>query len=107
MAEMHRGRPWLLRASLLALGAGLTTGTVTSSGVLASDAVPTFSADVAPLVHAKCGVCHHPGGAGPFALLDYDDVVEHARDMRSSPATVTCRPGDRRPASLRTSTTGA
>lgn len=82
MAAMHGGRPWLLRASLLALGAGLLTETVTGPGVLAGDAVPTFSADIAPLVYAKCGPCHHPGGAGPFSLLEYDDVVEHARDIR-------------------------
>ncbi len=82
MAEMHRGRPLLLRAALLALGAGLTAGTVSSSSGLARDAVPTFSADVAPLVYRKCGPCHHPGGAGPFSLLDYDDVFEHARDIR-------------------------
>jgi tetratricopeptide (TPR) repeat protein len=26
-------------------------------------------------------VCHHPGGAGPFSLLSYDDVKRHARQI--------------------------
>jgi len=41
----------------------------------------TFAHDVAPLVYAKCAPCHHPGGVGPFSLLSYDDVVEHAVEI--------------------------
>jgi hypothetical protein len=29
-------------------------------------------------VQRQCQDCHRPGGAGPFALLGYDDVVDHA-----------------------------
>lgn len=36
--------------------------------------LPTFSRDVAPLVHEHCTVCHRPGEAGPFDLLTYADV---------------------------------
>jgi tetratricopeptide (TPR) repeat protein len=50
--------------------------------IASTGGVPTFSHDVAPLVHAKCGPCHHPRGAGPFSLLAYDDVVDHAREIR-------------------------
>jgi hypothetical protein len=42
---------------------------------------PTWSADVAPLVHAKCAPCHHPNGAGPFSLLARDDFAEHAPEI--------------------------
>jgi len=38
----------------------------------------TFHADVEPIMQRHCQECHHPGGAGPFPLLDYDDVAGHA-----------------------------
>ena len=41
----------------------------------------TFSHDVAPIVFAKCGVCHRPGGAGPFSLLTYAAARAHATQI--------------------------
>ncbi len=41
----------------------------------------TFANDVAPILFAKCGVCHRPGGAGPFALLTYSNAREHATQI--------------------------
>lgn len=34
----------------------------------------TYYKDIAPIVAAKCASCHHPGGGGPFSLLNYEDV---------------------------------
>ncbi len=48
---------------------------------------PTFAKEIAPLVHAKCAPCHRPGGAGPFSLLTYDEVVEHSPEIRKVTAT--------------------
>jgi Flp pilus assembly protein TadD len=45
----------------------------------------TYSKDVAPLLSDRCGVCHHPGGPGPFSLLTYADAKRHAGQI----ATVT------------------
>ena len=42
---------------------------------------PTFTRDVAPIVFAKCAGCHHPGGSGPFPLLSYNDVYDHAEQI--------------------------
>jgi tetratricopeptide (TPR) repeat protein len=42
---------------------------------------PTFARDVAPLLHAKCAVCHHPGEAAPFALLTYADAKKRAAQI--------------------------
>jgi tetratricopeptide (TPR) repeat protein len=42
---------------------------------------PTFAADVAPLLHAKCSSCHHRGGPGPFALLEYEEVRDHGEQI--------------------------
>jgi Flp pilus assembly protein TadD/mono/diheme cytochrome c family protein len=41
----------------------------------------TFAQDVAPLVYSNCAPCHHPGGAGPFPLITYDDVRKRARQI--------------------------
>ncbi|HEX8791596.1 MAG TPA: tetratricopeptide repeat protein [Polyangiaceae bacterium] len=75
----RRARVWAL-----AVGAGLVGGSASAPGMPEQRAalVPTFSHDVAPLVYAKCGPCHHPRGAGPFSLLEYDDVLDHVKEIR-------------------------
>ena len=47
------------------------------------EASPTFTRDIAPLFFQNCGVCHHPGGAGPFSLLAYDEARKHAKQIAS------------------------
>jgi len=42
---------------------------------------PTFHRDVAPIVFRACAECHHDGGPGPFALVTYDDVADHAKQI--------------------------
>jgi tetratricopeptide (TPR) repeat protein len=42
---------------------------------------PTFHRDVAPILHRACAECHREGGAGPFPLLEYDDVHDHATQI--------------------------
>lgn len=42
---------------------------------------PTYVKDIAPLLNDRCAVCHHPDGAAPFALLSYDEVKRHARQI--------------------------
>jgi len=41
---------------------------------VAQSAAPTWSHQIAPLVYSNCTTCHHPGGAGPFSLLTYEDA---------------------------------
>src|SRR6266567_5550891 len=41
----------------------------------------TFNRDVAPIVFEKCAGCHRPGQSAPFALLIYQDVKKHARQI--------------------------
>lgn len=38
----------------------------------------TFTKDVAPMLFARCGDCHQPGGAAPFSLLSYAEVRPRA-----------------------------
>ena len=35
---------------------------------------PTWSHQIAPILYRNCTTCHHPGGAGPFSLLTYEDA---------------------------------
>ena len=37
-------------------------------------APPTWSHQIAPILYSNCTTCHHPGGAGPFSLLTYEDA---------------------------------
>jgi TPR repeat protein len=53
-------------------------------GVLLAIAIaeaPTYARDIAPLLNDRCAVCHHPNGSAPFALLSYDEVKRHARQI--------------------------
>ncbi len=43
-------------------------------GGAAEAAKPTYSKDVAPIMNAKCVVCHRPGEIGPMSLTSYDEV---------------------------------
>lgn len=42
---------------------------------------PTFHRDVAPILHRVCADCHRDGGAGPFPLIELDDVRDHATQI--------------------------
>lgn len=83
------------RATRLVLGrfAALLVGVVLSALIargalsLRDARTPTFAEDVAPIVMLKCAPCHRPGGAGPFSLLTYEDVVDHAKQVRDVTAS--------------------
>jgi Flp pilus assembly protein TadD/mono/diheme cytochrome c family protein len=47
----------------------------------AQDSTVTWSHQIAPLVYNNCTTCHHPGGAGPFSLLAYDDARRWGKQM--------------------------
>src|SRR5207244_8211394 len=42
----------------------------------------TFTRDVAPILHARCVVCHRPGEVAPMALLTYQDARPWARAIK-------------------------
>ncbi|MCY2966385.1 MAG: redoxin domain-containing protein [Planctomycetota bacterium] len=45
-------------------------------------APPTFSADVAGILHQRCAGCHHADTAAPFPLLTYEDARDRADMIR-------------------------
>ncbi|HUF77201.1 MAG TPA: hypothetical protein VMM35_13025 [Longimicrobiales bacterium] len=55
--------------------------------VLAADAraqdVPTWTAEVGPLMRDKCMNCHRPGEVAPMSLLTYEEVRPWARSIRT------------------------
>jgi tetratricopeptide (TPR) repeat protein len=61
-------------ALFVALAAALSVARATAQPV-------TFSKDVAPILFAKCGVCHRPTGAAPFTLLNYASARAHATQI--------------------------
>jgi Flp pilus assembly protein TadD len=42
---------------------------------------PTWTRQVAPILYANCTTCHHPGGAGPFSLITYEDARRWAPEI--------------------------
>ncbi|HXZ78964.1 MAG TPA: cytochrome c, partial [Terriglobales bacterium] len=73
-----------LAAAALALAAAATLAQLTSlAGSPPQSDQPnvTFTHDIAPIIFHNCAGCHHPGGAGPFPLLSYQDVRSHARQI--------------------------
>ena len=61
---------------------GDTGSKTTGSPVSRSATVPvTYSADVAPILHARCANCHRPGQVAPFSLLTYDQARRWATSI--------------------------
>ena len=58
--------------SVVSLGFALTLMGVRPSA--AAGPVPTYTKDVAPIMFAKCVMCHRPGEVAPMSLLTYSDV---------------------------------
>jgi hypothetical protein len=44
---------------------------------------PTFTRDVAPILHARCISCHRAGEVAPMALLTYEEARPWARSIKN------------------------
>ena len=66
------------------LAVGLWAGEVAAT---AQDSAVTWSHQIAPLVYNNCTTCHHPGGAGPFSLLSYEDARRWGAQMAAVTAS--------------------
>jgi hypothetical protein len=58
---------------------------VISASAMAEDQV-TFTKNVAPILQAKCQVCHRPGTIAPMSLLTYDQVRPWAKSIKAKVA---------------------
>ncbi len=50
---------------------------------VAAEPPVTFANAIAKIVHDQCASCHRPGQSGPFSLLTYDEVAQHAATIVS------------------------
>jgi mono/diheme cytochrome c family protein len=41
----------------------------------------TFTEHIAPLIYKNCASCHRDGGAGPFSLITYKEVLKKAKTI--------------------------
>lgn len=60
--------------------------TLTVTGTRAappSQAIPTYTKNVAPIFQAKCTNCHHAGTVAPMSLTTYQEVRPWARSIRT------------------------
>jgi len=75
------------RVAMVATVAVATIGVVLAhqpKSLAARTAEPTFAEDVAPILYKNCTTCHHPGGLGPFSLLDYDGAKAKTDEMHDA-----------------------
>lgn len=83
------------RAPLAAsVGLVLLAGVVSvqPKSLAARTAEPTFAEDVAPILYKNCTSCHHPGGLGPFSLIEYDSAKANVREIRDAVASAQMPP---------------
>lgn len=80
---MNRNLRLLLAAiGLFSLGSLLSQSSPPSASISPSTSgKTTFNRNVAPIIFANCSACHRPGEAGPFPLLNYEQVKKHARQI--------------------------
>ena len=55
-------------------------------GAFAADKIPTFSADVAPILYNNCATCHRPGEIAPMSLLTYEQARPWAKSIKEKVA---------------------
>ena len=66
----------------VALVAGIL-GLATPVSAEAANGVPTFAADVAPILYENCVACHRPNHLAPMSLITYEDVRPWARAVKA------------------------
>ncbi len=74
-------------AQFVGVGALATVGLVSAyqhPPLVAQDAAPVFTKDVAPILYKNCTSCHRPGGIGPFSLIDYDSAKANVGDIKDA-----------------------
>lgn len=61
----------------------LTGGMSSTSAQSPTEAPPTFSKDIAPIMQESCQGCHRPDSMAPMSFLTYDEVRPWARAIKS------------------------
>ena len=64
------------------LGLLLAAPGVAAAQQPAASPAPTFTKDIAPIVHRSCANCHRPGQIAPMSLLTYEEARPWARSIK-------------------------
>jgi hypothetical protein len=70
----------------------MITAVLIPAAVFAETPKPTFAKDIAPILYARCAMCHRPGEVAPMSLMSYNDVRPWARAMKVQVVTRTMPP---------------
>jgi tetratricopeptide (TPR) repeat protein/mono/diheme cytochrome c family protein len=92
MSYFHRAReaPFVICSSgcsislmkrILIASLVVTTIAVSTAATERFSQQVTFNKQIAPILFANCAACHHVGGAGPFGLVEYQEVKKRARQI--------------------------
>lgn len=57
------------------------TISIPNKQVMATDAPVSYNKQIAPILYKNCTGCHHPGGAGPFSLMEYADAQRWSQQI--------------------------
>jgi hypothetical protein len=52
----------------------------------ASDTIPTFTKDIAPILQQKCEACHREGSMAPMSLVSYEETRPWAMSIKEEVA---------------------
>lgn len=88
LADIEAGRP-VANADVAGSGTSIA---FPQRGQRAQHAKISYAKDIAPVLEAKCVVCHQEGGIGPFAMSEYAIVKQFAPMIRESLRTDTMPP---------------
>ena len=80
MLGVRSSSSWLTAALVVGVTAASTTPAVAQGS---AGSPVTFTRDVAPILQAKCEVCHRPDNIGPMSLITYEDVRPWVRSIKA------------------------
>src|SRR5688500_585767 len=78
---MVRLRPLVCSVIVVVLHTWGTAPDAAAQPAPGADQPVTFSQQIAPILFARCAVCHRPGGSAPFALLTYQEARSRAAQL--------------------------
>src|SRR5580700_4687810 len=64
------------------------------AGIFAQTPGPSFGKDIAPILYAKCAMCHRPGEVAPMSLMSYNEVRPWAKAIKARILTRQMPPWD-------------
>src|SRR5438093_99249 len=78
-------RPFTIAAAALAV-VTISLASAPMRAQTPAAAAPTFSREVAPILHKNCTNCHRPGEVAPMSLLTFTDARPWAKSIATQVA---------------------